>query len=229
MLVEKDETGSTNDDARELALSGAPHGTAVLAARQTQGRGRAGRAWASPEGNLYLSVLLRPRLPPHKWALLPLAVGSAVVGRLREEGFHADLKWPNDVLLEGRKVGGVLMESRIGPDPFLVVGLGLNLREPPVPDATALARHGRPPERRALAEALRQRVVEALDRLEKEGPAPTLAEVRARCVTLGRRVAWEDGTGRAVDVAEDGSLVVEREEGGRALVVAGDVRVRAVD
>jgi BirA family biotin operon repressor/biotin-[acetyl-CoA-carboxylase] ligase len=229
VLVEKAETGSTNDDARQLALSGAAHGTAVLAARQTKGRGRAGRSWVSPEGGLYLSVVLRPALPPHKWALLPLAVGSAVVGLLRDEGFPVDLKWPNDVLLAGRKAGGILMESRLGPEPFLVVGLGLNLGEAPLPEAAALARSGAPADRRGLAEPLRRRIVEALERLEKEGPGPTLDEVRARCVTLGRRVAWDEGEGTAVDVAEDGTLLVERREGGMARVTVGDVRVRALD
>lgn len=229
MLVEKAETGSTNDDARDLALRGAPHGAGVLALRQTRGRGRAGRPWASPEGGLYLSVVLRPSLPPHKWALLPLAVGSAVVARLREEGFPADLKWPNDVLLEGKKAGGVLMESRTGPSPFIVVGVGLNLGAAPVEEATALARHGAPPERRPLAESLRLRIVDALDRLEKEGPSPTLADVRARCVTLGRRVAWEEGEGTAVDVAEDGTLLVRGTDGAVSRVAAGDVRVRALE
>lgn len=227
MLVEKEETGSTNDDARELAASGAAHGTAVLAARQTRGRGRSGRAWVSPPGGLYLSVVLRPRLPPHRWALLPLAVGNAVVARLREAGFEADLKWPNDVLLHGRKVGGILMESRLGPEPFVVVGLGLNLDHAPLPESTGLSVHGTPPERRALAESLRVRIVGALDRLQDEGPEPTLAEVRARCVTLGRRVAWDEGEGLAIDVSEDGSLLVERAEGaGLARIVAGDVRIR---
>lgn len=229
-LVEKDATGSTNDDTRELALSGAPHGTAVLAARQTRGRGRAGRTWASPHGNLYLSVLLRPTTPPHRWPLLPLAVGAAVVGHLRAVGWPADLKWPNDVLLHGRKAGGILMESRVGADPFIVVGLGLNLREAPVPEAAALADHGpAPPDRRALAEPLRQAIVAVMERLEKEGPASVLEQVRGSCVTLGKRVAWEEGEGRALDVAEDGSLVVETPDGRPARVVAGDVRVRSLE
>lgn len=229
MLVEKEETESTNDDARDLALKGAPHGAAVLARAQTRGRGRAGRAWASPEGGLYLSVVLRPTLPPHKWSLLPLAVGSAVASHLRGLGFAAGLKWPNDVLLAGRKAGGILMESRLGADPFIVVGLGLNLHAAPVPEGAALAHHGRAPDRLELAEALRLEIVRAHDALEKEGPAPALEGIRARCVTLGRRVAWEEGEGRAVDVAEDGTLVVEKEDGARARVVAGDVRVRTLD
>lgn len=226
VLIEKDETASTNDDARDLALAGAPSGTAVLAARQTRGRGRAGRSFLSPQGGLYLSVVLRPRLPPHAWALLPLALGNAAVTLLRERGWRADLKWPNDVLIHGRKVAGVLTESRLGHDSFVVAGVGMNLTNAPLDSATSLAAHAAPPDRRELAEALRAAMVRAVERLEVEGAAPTLEEVRRHCVTLGRPVAWDDGEGRARDVSPDGALVVERPDGSLVQVVAGDVRVR---
>ena len=224
VLHEKDETGSTNDDARALALSGAPDGTAILARRQTKGRGRAGRAWASPEGGLYLSVVLRPALAPHKWSLLPLAFGAAVVDALRARGHAVDLKWPNDVLLRGRKVGGILVESRGGADPFVIAGLGLNVAAAPelVDGAAGLAMEG---PLRVVAEELVAALVSATRSLERDGPAPTLERVRATCVTLGKHVEWEKGEGLAIGIADDGSLVVEQ-AGVAHRVVAGDVRVR---
>lgn len=226
--MEKEETGSTNDDARELALSGAPHGSAVLAARQTRGRGRAGRAWASPDGGLYLSLVVRPTAPAHKWSLFPLAAGVAVATELRVDGTNVDIKWPNDLLLDGRKVGGILVESRAGASPFVIVGLGLNLGAPPreLPDAAAL-RTGE--ERRALAQRLAGAILAHLDALQRNGPTATLAGARALCVTLGRRVKAEKVEGRAVDVAEDGALLVEDDAGVRRAVVAGDVRVVAME
>lgn len=226
MLHAKEETGSTNDDAHALAEAGAPHGTAVLAARQSKGRGRAGRAFVSPEGGLYLSVVLRPRLPPHQWSLLPLAAGLAVVEELRAAGVAADLKWPNDVLVGGAKLGGILVESRWGASPHAVVGVGLNLETAPVPGSTSLRAAGLVAQRRALAEALVARLVAVHERWAREGTAAVLAGVRAACVTLGKKVEWEKGEGVALDVAEDGALVVDV-AGKRHLVLAGDVRLRA--
>ncbi|HUR67758.1 MAG TPA: biotin--[acetyl-CoA-carboxylase] ligase [Candidatus Thermoplasmatota archaeon] len=228
MLVEKEETGSTNDDARELAAAGAPHGALVLAGAQRAGRGRAGRSFLSPVGGLYASVVLRPRAPPHHWSVLPLVVGAAAAGALRERGFPVELKWPNDLMIGGRKLGGVLVESRMGAEAFAIAGLGLNVAQAPrgVEHATALAEHGAPPEMRALAEAVRGALLARAARLDAEGPAGVLHEVRALCGTLGRRVVWEEGEGVAVDVAEDGALVVEV-DGAPARVVAGDVKLRA--
>ena len=163
-LHEKDETTSTNDDAKDLAERGAPMGEAVLARRQTRGRGRAGRAFVSPEGGLYLSVVLRPRRPPDEWGLVPLLAGVVVAHELRRDGYDARLKWPNDILLSGKKLGGVLVESRWGEAPFAVVGIGLNVEGvPDVTDATSLASwqaRARPPPARALAERLVTALVE---------------------------------------------------------------------
>lgn len=224
MLHEKDETASTNDDARELALAGAPHGTAVLARAQTRGRGRAGRSFASPPGGLYLSVVLRPRAPPHRWALLPLVAGARVAATLGALGHDARVKWPNDILLGDKKLGGILVESRLGAQPFAVVGVGLNLGTAPLPDAARLGPGAPAP--RALAERLIAALVEGAAQLDAD-PEAALADVRARCATLGRKVEWEEEEGLAVDVAEDGALVVEA-QGARRRIVAGDVRLRQV-
>lgn len=228
MLVEKSDTVSTNDDARELALAGAPHGTMVLAASQRAGRGRAGRSFLSPEGGLYLSVVLRPRAPPHQWTVLPLLAGAAAAVALRGRGFPVELKWPNDLLLAGRKLGGVLVESRMGTSSFAIVGIGANLAQVPrgVEDATCLAHHGFAPDRSALAMRILETLLVRAATLDATGPSAVLHEVRALCGTLGRRVEWEKYEGVALDVAEDGALVVETADG-LARVVAGDVRLKS--
>lgn len=230
LLIEKAETGSTNDDARTLALAGAPHGSAVLARLQTRGRGRAGRSFLSPVGGLYMSVVLRPKLAPAQWGLLSLAFALEAAQQLRALGFPVDVKWPNDLLVGGRKLAGILAESRTGPDPFVIVGIGLNVDRAPdgVPDATALALAGAPPTVPELAARLREGFVARLAALEKEGPGPTLDALREACVTLGKKVEWEKGEGVAVDVAEDGALVVRDAQGREQRVLAGDVRLKTV-
>lgn len=223
-VLEVEETRSTNDEARGLALEGAPEGTAVLAKRQTAGRGRAGRTFLSPEGGLYLSIVLRPRAPPHQWGILPLASGVAVIDELRARAVEATLKWPNDILSDRAKVGGILVESRMGETPFAVVGIGLNLsRAPDLPHVAGLEGAAGTP--RSFAAGLVPRLVDVSRRLTAEGPAGLASAVRRVCVTLGREVEWDGKKGRARDVGDDGSLVVEG-AAGLEHVVAGDVAVR---
>lgn len=121
---------STNDHARELAEDGWPEGTVVLAEEQTTGKGRAGRPWHSPPGlGLYFSVVLRPRTAPERIPLLTLMTAVGTARGLRDNGIEAVIKWPNDLLLANRKVGGILAESRIRPhgQPEVIIGLGLNV------------------------------------------------------------------------------------------------------
>ena len=128
-----DATGSTNDDVRALAAAGAPHGSAVAAHAQTAGRGRRGHVWHSPEGGLYLSVLLRPQVPMQMFVGLPALCALACVRALREVSGRADVavKWPNDVVVDIRKLAGVLVEAGSGPEgPYAVVGVGLNVARP---------------------------------------------------------------------------------------------------
>jgi BirA family biotin operon repressor/biotin-[acetyl-CoA-carboxylase] ligase len=228
VLLEKAETVSTNDDARELALSGAPAGSAVLARSQTQGRGRAGRAFESTPGGMYLSVVLRPTLSAATWPLLPLAVAVESASVLRGVGFDARIKWPNDIMIAGRKVGGILVESRLGAEPYAIVGVGLNVESAPpeVEGATSLAEHGPVPDVRPLAVKLVEGFVARTRALEHGAAHATVAEVRTLCMTIGRRVEWDGEEGVAVDLAEDGALVVVDGKGARHRIVAGDVRVR---
>ncbi len=133
-LTMLDVTGSTNDDVLALGKAGAPHGTAVAARSQNAGRGRRGHVWKSPKGGVYLSVLLRPKLPMRLLPGAPLACGLGVLDVLRRLGVrHASLKWPNDVVVDGRKLAGLLVETVPGDDggePAIVCGVGVNLESP---------------------------------------------------------------------------------------------------
>lgn len=142
-IKQYDSVGSTNDEACRLALAGAPHGTVVVAREQTAGRGRRGRNWSSPPGNLYLSIVLRPDLPPARLAELSFVAALAVVDTVdRFIPGKAVLKWPNDVLIDGAKISGILLER---VDAAIVVGIGLNVLHVPenaAAAATSLVRAG---------------------------------------------------------------------------------------
>lgn len=240
-----DEATSTNSIALSLAAKGAPHGTLVVADRQTAGRGRLGRPWFSPpRENLYGSLLLRT-LPPgeqlERWlSWVPLISAVAVArGIERVAGVLPALKWPNDLLLEGRKVGGLLCESAAGlPPPCVIVGIGLNVNTP----AEAF-----PPDLRQIATSLRATIGHDLDRsvllaavlfelefrhetLLLRDPARAKQEYVALCATIGHRVrvALAGGettvVGTAAGLAPDGSLEIRREPEGTVVTVnAGDV------
>jgi len=134
---------STNDRLKQRARAGAVEWTVVLADAQSAGRGRQGRRWSSPPGNLYMSVLLRPAPPDARWSVIPLVAGLAVGEALAAEGLDVRLKWPNDVMAEGRKVGGILAEATSGADGLesVVLGIGVNVavRPPDLPPDVAAA------------------------------------------------------------------------------------------
>ena len=211
-------TTSTNDRARELAHAGAPHGTLVTAAEQTAGRGRQGRTWSAPPGStLLLSVVLRD--PP---ALLPLAAALAVA---EVAGARAQIKWPNDVLLDGRKVAGILAEGR-PQDGWAVLGVGLNVAlriedlPPDLHDTAGTLGLGR-----ADLEPILERLLAALERTLALDEARLLDAYRARDALRGREVRWAAGHGRAAGIDGAGRLVVELPEGGRTALSAGEVHL----
>lgn len=182
-LLTLEEVGSTNDVARELAEKGAAHGAAVAARRQTAGRGRRGHAWESPRGNLYLSVLLRPDVTPSRLPGLAAACGLGALDGLDvlELSNAPQLKWPNDLLACGLKLGGILVEA--GRDsagsPFAVCGIGINMESaPPHLEAICLAELGAAPPFSALAEGLRAGIVTRVDAWARVGAAEPLTGIR---------------------------------------------------
>jgi BirA family biotin operon repressor/biotin-[acetyl-CoA-carboxylase] ligase len=211
-------TTSTNDRARELAQAGAPHGTLVTAAEQTSGRGRQGRTWSAPPGSALLMSLVLRDAP----ALLPLAAGVAVA---EVAGPDALVKWPNDVLVDGRKVAGILAEGR-PTEGWTVLGIGLNVALrvedlPPALHATA-GTLGLPP---SELEPTLARLLAALERVLALDAAALLDEYRARDALRGRDVTWADGSGRAAGIDGAGRLVVELAGGGRTALGAGEVHL----
>jgi BirA family transcriptional regulator, biotin operon repressor / biotin---[acetyl-CoA-carboxylase] ligase len=214
--------GSTSDRARELALAGAPHGALVTAAAQTAGRGRQGRAWTTqPGAAVTMSMVLRDPPP-----LLPLVAAVAVAQTIEETtGAGASIKWPNDVLVEGRKVAGILAEGR-PHEGWAVLGIGVNV---------AVDVSGLPAELREKAGTLGRPVAEvepflssligALERLLAAPLAEVLEAWRSRDALLGLEVTWAGGTGVASGIDGEGRLVVELPGGGRTALNAGEVHL----
>jgi BirA family biotin operon repressor/biotin-[acetyl-CoA-carboxylase] ligase len=124
-----DALDSTNITAKELAQAGAQEGTVVIAKTQTHGRGRFNRLWQSPEGGVYLSIILRPIVPPEKTSLLPFVAALAVTETIESYGMHATIKWPNDVRVNRKKIAGILLESEVkgGTVNYVIIGIGINL------------------------------------------------------------------------------------------------------
>jgi BirA family biotin operon repressor/biotin-[acetyl-CoA-carboxylase] ligase len=211
-------TTSTNDRARELAQAGAPHGTLLTATEQTAGRGRQGRTWTAPAGRaLLMSIVLR-ETP----ALLPLAAALAVA---EVAGGDARIKWPNDVLVDERKVAGILAEARV-QEGWAVVGIGLNvaLRVEDLP-AELHATAGTLGLSPADVEPTLQRLLGALERALALDDAALLDAYRARDGLRGREVRWAGGRGRAAGIDGAGRLVVELPKGGRTALNAGEVHL----
>lgn len=218
-----DRVTSTNDIARDLADQGAAEGTAVLALEQTAGRGRLGRRWVSPRGGLYLSIVLRPEMPVDQWALLGIAVAvGAAEAAEAIAGPPITLKWPNDLLWENKKVGGVLIEAQTA---FAVVGIGINAAVP-----SSLLH----PESASLGVELIPLVCNVLQQSEQfvrkvqHHPSQVLTAWRSRSATLGRpvRIAGsEEMTGIAEDIDPHGALLLRTPNGLRR-VLAGDVSLR---
>jgi BirA family biotin operon repressor/biotin-[acetyl-CoA-carboxylase] ligase len=222
---------STQTVARELAASGSPEGLVVVADHQTAGRGRRGHVWTAPPGKaLLVSCVLRPPLEPPRWPELTLTAGCAVAEAIEgASGLAARLKWPNDVLVQGRKVAGILAEGVVGPARFVVLGIGVNLSQtaadwPPAlaGDAASLLELGRPVPRGALLTAVLSCLAARYEELLARGFAPILAAWRARAL-LGGWVSGPDGEGVAVDVAPTGALVVRRRDGTTATFLVDDV------
>ena len=240
-----DVIGSTNTTAMQMAEEGAVHGTLVVADRQDSGKGRRGRSWMMPAGiAIAMSIVLKPEeLLPGNAPMLTLVSALAVVRAMKEQtGLDAMIKWPNDIVINGKKVCGMLteMSTQIDYINHIVVGIGINVlhtAEDFSPDVAAVATSlamelGRPVSRPALAAAL----IGELDRLYtalKAGDLTDyLAEYRRDCVNLGREVQLISAAGRetvtAVDIDRDFGLVVRQADGTEKIVRSGEVSVRGM-
>jgi BirA family biotin operon repressor/biotin-[acetyl-CoA-carboxylase] ligase len=217
---------STQRYAAELAAEGAADGTAVVAETQTQGRGRRGRVWRDePGASLLVSVIVRTSLAPARLATLSLAAGVAVAEALISTGgVDARLKWPNDVLVGGRKIAGVLLERHADA---VILGIGINVAQASVPaeltaHATSIAHEGGRADRDAVLEMLLASLGRWRARLEQEGFDPVRARWTALAAMLGTRVSVDDVAGTALGLDVDGALLIEASTG-VTRVLAGDV------
>ena len=212
------ETDSTNERARELAGRGAPHGTLVTASAQTAGRGRQGRRWEAPPGTALLCSLIVRRYD----ALLSLRAGLAVA---EAAGDAALVKWPNDVLLDGRKVAGILVEGR-PQDGWAVVGIGVNVAVEPAALGPELSERagtlGRP--RSALEPTLAE-LLGALERWLSAPESEALEALRARDALLDQPVSWGGGSGVGAGIDAAGGLRVRLPGDEVTVLSAGEVHL----
>jgi len=226
-------TGSTNTDVWRLAEQGAPEWTVVVAGRQTAGRGRLGRTWVTPAGAvLHVSLLLRPRLAPEGAPLLSLSAAVAAAEACRTAAtIDVRCKWPNDLIVGLRKLGGILTEASVQGDrvEFVVVGTGVNVGQAaedfPLElrdRATSVAREGGRAEPERLLESYLTRLRELYDGHQEGIGARVLDPYRRLCATIGRtvRASTVDGSiveGKATAVGDGGELIVETPQGPRSV------------
>jgi BirA family biotin operon repressor/biotin-[acetyl-CoA-carboxylase] ligase len=231
-------TDSTNRVAMDLGYAGEPEGTVVLAEAQTAGRGRSGRVWHSERGTgLYFTVLLRPRLSPAQAPLLTMLAGvSAYTAIVAQTGLVPELKWPNDVLLNGKKLGGILTEMHAEPNVvrFVIVGVGINVNQEKFPaeisaTATSIRKEsGRVSYRLELLARLLTQFETDYNRFLREGPSFVVERFQSvSSFAQGRRVRVDTGVesylGTTAGLSPEGLLLVTRENGPLVTVIAGDV------
>lgn len=231
---------SSNDAARELARSGSREGTVVLTDFQTQGRGRMGRAWVSPAGkNLLLSVILRPRVRPHVVPLITLMSAVAAARTIRDWNLKAEIRWPNDVCVDGWKVAGILTEMDSGPEgrPFLVLGIGINVNMEETDFPSGLKDEAssmrlllkKSVDRTALLGSLLLRLEESYALLGGE-KHETLSRQWSEFSCLTGRWVRVDSADRRIEgvvlgIDASGELVVRLENGLVETILSGDVRL----
>jgi BirA family transcriptional regulator, biotin operon repressor / biotin---[acetyl-CoA-carboxylase] ligase len=236
-LIIYPEAGSTQDVAKELALQGEPEGTAVMAVKQTEGRGRSGHSWVSPPGkNLALSLILRPRIEPAKAGLLGLLTSIAVAETCEMLGIpKTELKWPNDVLVEGRKIAGILSEATMDDRTIrsVIVGIGLNvnMEQADFPSefrdsATSLLLcTGKAWEVEEAARLLLGCFRDLYQRSMQEGYVfiPALWEIR--WAHRGRMLSRNGVAGRGEGIGADGALLMRTGDGNLCRVTSGEVQM----
>ena len=236
------ETDTTNDRIRELALEGAPEGTLAVAELQTAARGRRGRAWQAPdESGVWMSLLLRPSIPPTQATVLTLLAGIALTEAIEDvTGMEVGIKWPNDILLNGKKLVGILTEMDCDMETIhsVTVGMGINVNTKRFPEelqeiATSLYMESGKEFNRAELVGQAMARFEALyeEFLEKGGTfAPFKERYRTKCLNIGKEVkviGGETYLATALDITPVGELIVKRRDNGAEEVVfSGEVSIR---
>lgn len=238
-----EETDTTNNRARELALEGAPEGTLVVAEKQTAGRGRRGKVWESPLGTgIWMSLVLRPQIAPAEASVLTLLCGLATAEAIEAEtGLSAGIKWPNDILINGKKAVGILteMDCEMSEVHFVIPGIGINVNTASFPPeiaeiATSLYLEcGKTVSRRRLVHKVLERLEEHYETFLRTGSfAAMLEDYRKHCITLGKEVhvlGREPFFAEALDITPEGELLVRRADKGKEEVVfSGEVSIRGV-
>lgn len=242
-IINFDKLDSTNQQAKKLALEGASNGTVVIAEEQTAGKGRRGKMWVSPPGTgIWMSVVLRPSVMPENASMLTLVAGLAVCKAVREiTNLEASIKWPNDIVVNGKKICGLLteMNSEIDFINFVVVGIGINVnieKFPPELDniATSLMIEGNQSYQRKI---LVKRTLEIFEDyykkyLETEDLTKIIEEYNEHCINIGRKVRVtgrkQDITGNVKCVTNKGELIVTDQQGEDIVVTSGEVSVRGI-
>lgn len=235
-----EEAESTQGIAKELASQGSEEGTVVIAKTQKVGKGRRGRKWSSPDGGIYMSVIFRPEIDTSQISLMSLLGGVAVAETIQKHyELKPELKWPNDIEIKGKKIGGILIENSTKNKHinWMVMGLGLNVNT----ERSSFSTHIR-----EIATSLREEIgapisipklgrniLKELDqlylKLQKYGHAPILSKWKELTNTLGSQVKITNGDlieGKAIDVNKEGALLVKSKKGEVKRVTAGDVSLR---
>ena len=226
---------STMDIATELGMKGAPEGTLVLAEAQAQGRGRLGRSWLSPKyKGIYMSLILKPNILPNSAPVLTLLSAVSICEAIKEfVGLDIQIKWPNDLLLSNKKLGGILTELNAEMDAtrFIVIGIGLNVnneRKTLPSGATSLKEQkGENINRIGLLQEILRKLEANYLLFQKEGSQPIVEKWRNYSLTLGKRVKIschnEHREGEAIDIDTDGGLLIRKDSGLVEKIMAGDV------
>ncbi|MHB1315882.1 MAG: biotin--[acetyl-CoA-carboxylase] ligase [Christensenellales bacterium] len=235
---------STNDKAKELAKEGCPSGTLVIADTQTGGKGRLGRSWVSVPGKgVWMSIVLRPRMHPSQMHKITIIGALAAVQTITVlTGLPVKIKWPNDIMINGKKVCGILCEMSADMDEvdYLVMGIGLNanLDSEDFPEelkkiATSLKiESGCPVSRLELASSIANRVCEIMNFLEETGDFSSVVKEYKNYEITGRVRAFGSGrdvTGLAEGIDEDGALVLLTDKGDRLHIISGEISVRSIE
>ena len=235
------ETDSTNTRARLLASEGYPEGTVVVAEMQTAGKGRRGRSWYSPASQgIYVSVILRPLLPLKEISRVSLVVAVAVAETLEAElNLKPRIKWPNDILINGRKIVGMLSEAVTDMDgvEYIVTGIGININNQiedfpddfRTPATSAIAEHEQPASRVKVLQSLLWHLEKYYKQLLTGNFAPTLEKARSLSMVIGQEVRLDTVNGfvagQAIGIDDDGFLLVRDEEGVTHTVMSGEISI----